>query len=297
MIIPTRLYPLSGRRVYRLRGQDVRDLLQRISTADVSPLADGRAVATLLTNEKGRVVDLACVQPEGNGSYLLAGVGDDDGRIAAWLDRFIIMEDVHVADVSDTIASSVVYAEDTEGRWILPEDIPGAVVPVTMGRHRWGLAIDARGTTRSLMQIVDEATFTRDRVVAGVPWCAYEITERRHPLEARLRSLISFTKGCYIGQEVVARLDAYRKVQMALTRFEGTLKPSEASPIPLHANDGVEAGLLTTIAPDGPRTSALGFMRIEALKTKTPVVTPGGAVMTPVDTDTEKDIYYSPTAT
>lgn len=284
-------YRLSSRRIYRLTGSEAVDLLQRISTADVSPLADKRPVATLLTNEKGRVVDLACVMPEQAGSLLLAGIGDEDGRIGKWLDRFIIMEDVKVADVTDAYASSVVYVERSDGRWMLPEITPGSLVPVAMGRHRWGLAIDVRDDARGELRVVDEATFTRDRIASGVPWIPNEISDRRHPLEARLRPLISFSKGCYVGQEVVARLDAYRKVQSALTRFEGMLKPSESAPVSLQTSEGIEAGALTTVSFDSPRASALGFLRIDLLKAGTTLWTHGGSEVRAIDTDAEEDIY------
>lgn len=284
-------FPSSSRRIYRLSGSEAIDLLQRISTADVSPLAEGRPVATLLTNEKGRVVDLACVNPERDGSLLVAGIGDEDGRIGTWLDRFIIMEDVTVADVTDAFATSVVYAEGSDGCWILPEAIPGAVVPVAMGRHRWGMAIGPREGTLGEPRVVDEPTFTLDRVASGVPWIPNEIGERRHPLEARLRTLISFTKGCYVGQEVVARLDAYRKVQMALTRFEGALGPAENTPVSLQTGDGLEAGILTTVAVGSPRACALGFLRIDLLKARMTVRTPGGIELRPIDIDTDADVY------
>jgi folate-binding protein YgfZ len=138
---------------------------------------------------------------------------------------------------------------------------------------------------------VDDTSFTRDRVMAGVPWFPNEICDRRHPLEARLRSLISFTKGCYIGQEVIARLDAYRKVQMVLTRFEGALDPGASVPLPLQTNEGAEAGLITSIAFAPLNICALGFLRADLLKTRTSVTTALGAALQPIDTDTEEGIY------
>ena len=51
------------------------------------------------------------------------------------------------------------------------------------------------------------------RIAHGVPSIGAEISEAFNPYEVGLRSAISFTKGCYIGQEVIARLDTYKKVQ------------------------------------------------------------------------------------
>jgi folate-binding protein YgfZ len=160
-----------------------------------------------------------------------------------------------------------------------------------MGRHRWGLAILPRNAASLALQVVDSPSFMRDRVAAAVPWPPNEVGERRHPLECRLRSLISFTKGCYIGQEVIARLDAYRKVQMALTRFEGMLDPGESAPVTLQTSGGAEAGVVTSIAIGATRIHSLGFLRLDHLREGRSVNTPQGAILRPVDTDPEEGIY------
>jgi folate-binding protein YgfZ len=66
------------------------------------------------------------------------------------------------------------------------------------------------------LEIADEATLETLRIEAGWPGAGRELTEHWNPLEADLQWAVSFTKGCYTGQEVVARLTTYKKVQRTL---------------------------------------------------------------------------------
>jgi folate-binding protein YgfZ len=92
------------------------------------------------------------------------------------------------------------------------------------------------------------------RVEAGLPGPGRELSERYNPLEAELRPFVSFTKGCYTGQEVVARLNTYKKLQRVLRglRLAGdAVPPPEARVL---AGDGAEAGQVTSAV----RSPALG---------------------------------------
>ncbi|MFQ5873180.1 MAG: YgfZ/GcvT domain-containing protein, partial [Dehalococcoidia bacterium] len=100
------------------------------------------------------------------------------------------------------------------------------------------------------------------RIEAGVPIYGAELSEDVNPLEAGLRSSISFTKGCYVGQEVVARLNTYQKVKRHLVKlrfYDGTA-PHPGTPLEL---DGKEVGTLTSVAvlPGDVRAFALGYVR------------------------------------
>jgi hypothetical protein len=235
---------------------------------------------------------------EASGSILVACIGDHDGRVRSWLERFIIMEDVSVADVSEQLTSIVVYAGGGDGDWTLPNVPQAPLVPIPLVRHTCGLALtavssaDDAGTVLSgLGTSVDSQRFHHDRVAAGVPWMGTEIGEQRHPLEARLRRLISFTKGCYIGQEVIARLDAYRKVQMALTRFTGSIASGERLPIALTSSDGASAGLVTSAGGTDTSVCGLGFVRVNMLKGDLTLRSPNGTAVIPLDTDASEHIY------
>jgi tRNA-modifying protein YgfZ len=115
---------------------------------------------------------------------------------------------------------------------------------------------------------VDEAEFHRLRIEAFFPWFGVDVNATHLPQEAdRDRVAISFTKGCYLGQETVARLDALGQVQKKLVRFRITCCEPPAQGTELRDGEKV-VGRLTSVAADGSAQSlvmnsfvALGFAR------------------------------------
>ncbi|MBI4417337.1 MAG: hypothetical protein HY563_01080, partial [Ignavibacteriales bacterium] len=85
----------ADRSLLYVRGAEGEDLLQRISTNDLKALASG-PVRTVLTNEKGRIVDVVTVVRLDGQTLLLAGISRDFHIPMSWINRFIIMEDVVV---------------------------------------------------------------------------------------------------------------------------------------------------------------------------------------------------------
>ena len=278
------------------------DLLQRISTGDLTSVRPGEGAATILTNEKGRTVDVVGVLLDSDQSLLLATSGDTDGVVARWLDRFIIMEDVTVRDVSAEFQSSICYVWNREQtRWLLPPpDLIGNSAPFAVWRNSWRMIVAKReeggGLPPALLKAgasdvsIDE--FHAQRVLAGVPWMGFELTDQRHPLEARMRSMISFTKGCYVGQEVVARLDTYRKVQQVLTRFSGSLPNGLSLPAKLSTADGTEAGVVTTrLTGETHSICALGFVRTALADPASELTVAGVGRLLAIDATIEDGIY------
>ncbi len=80
-----------------------------------------------------------------------------------------------------------------------------------------------------------------------------------NPLELNLWNWISFTKGCYIGQEVIARLDTYQKIQRALCRISSDEQFQEQDV--LFDGEGKEIGKITSVINDGDRTIGLAMVR------------------------------------
>ena len=114
-----------------------------------------------------------------------------------------------------------------------------------------------------------------DRGEIGSPAAGREITERVNPLEANLLDLIDFDKGCYIGQEVIARLDTYDKVQRKLVGLQAASGLLEGD---LLYVDGREIGWTATVAesPAFDGLIALGYVRNEHAVEGRRVVTAAG---------------------
>jgi folate-binding protein YgfZ len=102
------------------------------------------------------------------------------------------------------------------------------------------------------------------RVAAGLPAHPHELNDEHNPWEARLQDTVSLTKGCYVGQEVIARLNTYKKVAKQLVRIAvpGTV-PAPGSAV----RSGDESiGVVTSAVeiPDGSgRCVALAYVRDE----------------------------------
>ena len=111
------------------------------------------------------------------------------------------------------------------------------------------------------------------RIERGVPAFGRELTEAFNPLEAGLIDIISFTKGCYVGQEVVARLNTYDKVQKRLMRmrWDDGAGPEPGAKLVL---DGKQVGVVTSAA-DSPAGSGVGLGYVRLAHASEGVVLPG----------------------
>jgi folate-binding protein YgfZ len=110
--------------------------------------------------------------------------------------------------------------------------------------------------------MVGEEAYNIFRVEQGLPIAPNELNDEYNPLETALDELIDFNKGCYIGQEVIARLQTYSKVQKKLVglRFNSPLEFNNGH-IVLEDN-GVEVGKLTSYALSHKLKAPIGLAYI-----------------------------------
>ena len=93
----------TGYGCLKATGEDALDLLNRLSTNRVDHLQSGHWAPTVLTSDRGRIVDLLTVIHAGEFVYLLTSAGQQQ-PVIEWLDKYTIMEDLEVEDVSSTTA-------------------------------------------------------------------------------------------------------------------------------------------------------------------------------------------------
>ena len=119
-------------------GEDALDLLNRLSTNKVDLLLPGHWAPTVLTSDRGRIVDLLMVVNAGDCVYLVTSPGQQQ-PVIDWLDKYTIMEDLTVEDVSDgtamlaltgPAAPSILGLEDTVGNYVPGEQLPAPEVSV-----------------------------------------------------------------------------------------------------------------------------------------------------------------------
>ena len=237
---------VQSRGVLRLSGAESVDFLQRLSTNDMAPLSAKLQVTTVLTTEKAKIVDVCTILPKARELIVVTSEGTNV-RVKSWLEKFIIMEDIQLSDITDSMATCSIFGFQAKNvlSELFSKDLGGSGEPRTdfnlfghfytlFEEQSTGLACfhllstrdaidcfvaafsgpDARRSMR--LQPVGTLAFESFRIEQGLPAVGRDITEEVNPLEASLRRYVSFTKGCYIGQEVIARIDTYSKLQKEL---------------------------------------------------------------------------------
>ena len=250
----------------RITGADALDLLNRLTTNKLETLPDGTARSTVLTNGDARVLDHLRLAAVDGGMWCLTSPGRAED-VADWTDLYTFGEEITVADESSRTAQFTVLgplaaeAVATAGfpvpqfDCVLAQD--GVVVVASpFGTHpAYDLLLPVTEAERVKAALsafapeVDANTFEAYRIAQGVPAYGAEFGAFNNPLEARLLGSISDDKGCYTGQEVIARLQTYRKVQRLLMSFTSDTPalPGDA----LEAEDGSPAGVVTSAFDTG----------------------------------------------
>ncbi|MAP37303.1 MAG: hypothetical protein CL698_06620 [Chloroflexi bacterium] len=249
-----------------LIGSDALDLLDRLTTNRISDLTStGMGMGAVLTTNKGRIIDLLGIHVEEKGLMVVTS-GNATEKVSDWIDFYTIMEDVQIKNVSDQTFHFRVIGTSPEIE-VLPDTtgmkpfhgvqtelagVPSLAISLQVGNLS---CIDLIGSVvrgDSVQSKLDEylkeiriEEYNHLRIDAGEPAYGSELTEEFNPLEAGLLPYISFNKGCYIGQEVVARLNTYDKVQRKLVKFKWDSVDYELSGKAIEDEDRV-VGVMTS---------------------------------------------------
>lgn len=240
--IPNHLFERFPFDLIRMTGNDAVDFLQRITTNDFSAFKPGDIQKTLIITEKGRMIDAVWAIHNSDHVMLLCSYRMAD-ELIAWLKKFVIMEDIDLENASSRFHVDLhLEAEQMNGYSFRTEYYS---VPAIFNLHE--------SESRNIQ--IPDASFDEWRIQQGIPVSKKELVQDYNPLELNLWNWISFTKGCYIGQEVIARLDTYKKIQRSLCLigssdgiFEGEM---------IVDADHIEIGKITSVS----NTFALAVLR------------------------------------
>jgi len=273
-----------------LNGPDALDLLNRLSTNQLDYLPPGTGATTAITTNKGRLIDWVTVLQSENNVIVLTSAGRSK-LVTDWIDKYTIVEEITTLNLTDSTAmigvvgpmatdvllsifGSTVQLDrygSTEVTW---RDQPVVILRTDpFGLPNYDVIVDASHAEILWAQLLDAnienpaipmgaATSEILRVEAGVPLWGRELTESRNPLEAGLAGSISWTKGCYIGQEVVARLKTYDKVQRYLVGFsmDSDLTIEHATSLILN---GTKVGFVTSTCQSPSSRKTIGIAYIQ----------------------------------
>jgi folate-binding protein YgfZ len=201
-----------------LTGEDRVRFLHGMVTNDIEGLKAGQGCHAAMLTAKGKMLaDLIVLADEASLTLVLDASLRE--KIKAVLDKHIIMDDVEVADRSDEPALGV-YGDDAAAATARATGLAAAALAALPNYHfvDAGAVRVARspelggigfhvlgGEVRVEGEPLADAEFEERRVEAGTPRYGVDMGEDRLPIEAGVNDAVSFTKGCYLGQEVIAR--------------------------------------------------------------------------------------------
>jgi folate-binding protein YgfZ len=230
----------------RVAGPDAADYLQRMVSNDVEALAAGEACPALLLTAKARVIAPVVVWRRGEQDFLVLTEPELGEVVRALLTRMRLR--AQCAIELEEHASVLVFGANLPqlGAEGIATDFPGAVE-----------AVDSK-----LAPTIDDAELERRRIEAGVPRWGREIDERILPAEAGLDAThVDFGKGCYPGQEPVARLHYRGHPNRGLRVLELAELPDYDAEL---VHDGKTVGRVTSAATrDDGSVVALAYVRAE----------------------------------
>lgn len=275
---------LAGRGFLRVSGEDRARLLHALSTNHVEQLQPGQGCYAFFLNAQGRILADAHILRRAHD--LLLDTEPETARfLAEHIEKYIIADDVTVEDL--TAQTAVLGVEGPGARAVL--EAAGAPGPESLGQHAaWDDCVVARlsatgqpgwrifaplerkdalaGRLEAAGAVRAEADASRiARLEVGKPRYGEDFTDQHLPQETQLFHALHFSKGCYLGQEIVERIRSRGHVHQVLLPLivHATEAPPAGAPI---VAGGKPAGEITSAAfsPALGRVVALGYLRQQA---------------------------------
>lgn len=245
------LVPHSG--YLRISGEDRDDFLQRQTTNDIRSLNADSALLTVLTSSTARVIDVFYLlrEPESVGVITMSGSSAKTSQFLQ--NRIFFMDKVTVIDSSEEVSQIVLLGPRTndilnllgvqdvpKSNQVKSSDLDGLESRLFVPDRSIGMGVRLvihAGAENDVAEMLenrsvprlDNAHYEVIRVENGIPGPGTELSEDYTPLEIGLEPAISDSKGCYTGQEVIARQITYDKVTRSLCglRLDGQVNPGD----------------------------------------------------------------------
>lgn len=270
----TKKYFVKNTGLINASGTDLIDFLNRMSTNDLRKFPLDEYRKTVLTSDKGRIIDLINVLNFKEHQYILTSQGFQE-KVISHLGKYIIMDDVVLEDSGEKYFHIIVTGDDLP---LTAKIISGEEVLINkvyklnedeylfLDDFKFGsLNIickeESLSKFKNLLKDHSEQTceeYEYMRIDAGMPEGENEFNDNINPMECGLDKYISFKKGCYIGQEVIARLDSQGKRPKQMVKIDSENSLSSGDKI---YSEDKEAGFVSSsIAHNGSNLS-LGFIR------------------------------------
>lgn len=257
-------------------GNDRLDFFNRMSTNDLTKFEPNNFRKTVFTNDKGRIIAFVNLLNTADKTLFITGIDSVDGLIGH-LDKFIFMDDVKLErsyadyvliktwgdDAIENIQKIYNTSISKNNSFVMPE----SDVFVYFDPFKYE-SVNILCPESKLDRLIDKLTGAKQlsdeeynafRIEKGLASSVNELNDEINPVECGLNDYISYNKGCFIGQEVIARLDSQGKIpkQMIKVYSNNGIKKEDK----IYDDNGKEVGFISSTAKINNDTVALGFIR------------------------------------
>ena len=246
-----RIYTPSNYKFIAVKGKDSIDLLDRLTTNDLKSLKSMEHAYSLLVSPKGRMIEILSILNLED--QIILGCSEESlDKVLEWIDFYTFGEEVEITfDEKDYQSKIMIMGENSipfinsifgidmslsEGKSMfiaLNKPLYGRIKLLVVNKNYFDFGhyeiyasredidyvlklLKKNNGNFEFVDYLNDDQFNNFRIVNNLAGYPTEINENYNPLEAGLKKYINFNKGCYIGQEVIARLDTYSKVKNRL---------------------------------------------------------------------------------
>lgn len=228
--------------VYKVSGSDAIDLLNRISTNQLNSIGLNQVISSVLTDDKAKIIDVLKLLNIDNSLYMICS----NPQTLEWIDKFTFVEDISFEESNFKVLQCL--SEETTSD---PNKIVALSNQTFQFKDEMNNYFIITETVGDLFgeNEVTENDFNLWRSNHIRPSYRHEFSIHFIPTEIGLIDFISFTKGCYTGQEIIARLDSYKKINKRLVSVEGKINGGDDELFLFDAS-GKKIGRISTFNPD-----------------------------------------------
>ncbi len=228
-------YQPSNLVFFSLSGNDSIDLFNRLSTNNINVDQNG-ITQTIFTNENGRIIDIVSIWNIDTNNVIFMCNSLNKKFLIDWINKFTFEEEIELNEIADL---RLIHLFNNTPKINFDNFISSNKI-INKIEEKFGYFYSGKTSFYNNHESIDlilnkniepdikkllysegfnefnEKQFLSFRINNSIPYGVNEINSTFNPLELNLIHLIDFEKGCYIGQEVIARLDTYDKVQKKL---------------------------------------------------------------------------------
>lgn len=293
------LLDLSARGRVRVNGSEAVQFLNGMITNDLKTLAEGHWMPAAFPSVQGRLIAMSRIAHD-RGGFLIDTESTTRERVLQVLNRFTLAGDFHVLDLhSETSLLSLQgKAAETILRAVLKENHP-SLEKFRLRRARWQdaeiIVLRANHTAENGFDLfvankhaaalwkaltlegarpVGREALEILRIEAGLPLYGVDMDETKIVTEANLDDAVNYTKGCYIGQEIIARIHWRGHVAKKMTGITSDATNNVSKDSRIRSTTGQEIGKVTSsvYSPILGKTIVMAYLKYDYLKPGTDVI-------------------------